>query len=160
MFRYITAITMAAALALPVMAQDAERTATANDMEILRQKVKADKKAVVAANLMLTEAEGAKFWPIYDQYQTELDQINRRKGQLILDYANAFNKGPVPDDVASKLLTEFQAIDMAESNLRMQTMPKVIAALPPVKAGRYLQIESKIRAVINYELASGIPLIE
>lgn len=160
MINFITAFTVAAALALPVMAQDAERVAAANDMEILRQKIKADKKAIVAANLMLTDAEGAKFWPIYDQYQVELEQINRRKGQLILDYADAYNKGPVNDDTAKKLLSEFQAIDMAESNLRGSTMPKVIAALPPVKAARYLQIESKIRAAINYELASGIPLVE
>jgi len=35
-------------------------------MQILRDKVKADKRLVVAANMDLNEAEGKAFWPIYD----------------------------------------------------------------------------------------------
>jgi hypothetical protein len=162
MIKYITAFTVAAALALPVMAQDAERVAGASssDMEILRQKVKADKKLVVSQNLMLTDAEGAKFWPVYDQYQSELDQINKRRNQLILDYADAYNKGPINEATAQKLISDFQKVDSDEAMLRSNSMPKIMAALPAVKAARYMQIESKIRAAINYELASAIPLIE
>ena len=43
-------------------------------MEILRQKIKADKKLVVAANLKLTDAEGTAFWPVYDAYQKDLQR--------------------------------------------------------------------------------------
>jgi Spy/CpxP family protein refolding chaperone len=162
MIKYITAFTIAAALTLPVMAQDAERAGNtgSTDMEILRQKIKADKKLVVSQNLDLTDAEAAKFWPVYDQYQSELDQINQRRRQLIMDYANAYNKGPVPDATAEKLIGDYQKIDSDEAMLRSNSMPKIMAALPAVKAARYMQIESKIRAAINYELASGIPLIE
>jgi len=162
MIKYITAFTIATALAVPGMAQNAERAGNAGstDMEILRQKIKADKKAVVAANLMLTDAEGAKFWPVYDQYQTELEQINKRRNQMILDYADAYNKGPVTDATAQKLIADWQTVDGDESRLRANAMPKVLAALPAVKAARYAQLESKIRAAINYELASAIPLVE
>ena len=31
--------------------------------------------------------------------------------------------------------------------------------LPVKKAARYLQIENKIRALIKYDLASGVPLV-
>lgn len=162
MIKYITAFTIAAALAVPVVAQDAERTATASstDMEILRQKIKADKKAVVAANLSLTDAESAKFWPVYDQYQSELDQINQRRNKLIMDYADAYNKGPITDATAQKLIADYQKVDADEAMLRANSMPKVMAALPAVKAARYMQIEGKIRAAINYEFASAIPLVE
>ena len=64
-------------------------------MEILRQKVKADKKLVVAQNLQLTDAEGAKFWPLYEAYQKDLQAINQRLLAAIAAYADAYNKGPV-----------------------------------------------------------------
>jgi hypothetical protein len=154
--RLVTAIAIAAALAVPAMAQDA---GTAN-MEILRQKVKADKKLVVAQNLNLTDAENTAFWPVYDAYQKDLQQINQRVTALIGAYAAAYNKGPVANDAAKKLIDEAVAIDEAEVQLKKSAMPKILAALPAAKAARYVQIENKIRAAIRYELASSIPLVE
>ena len=144
-------------LAQPVIAQ--EKAADSN-MEILRQKIKADKKLVVAANMQLTEAEAKKFWPVYEAYQQDLQKLNKRLGQLIVDYAQAYNKGPVPDATAKKLLDEALAIEDAEVKLKRSYVPKLEKALPEMKIARYIQIENKIRAVINYELAAKIPLVE
>ena len=154
MTRLMTALAIVAGLAVPAMAQ------TNTDMEILRQKIKADKKLVVADNLMLTEAEGTTFWPVYEAYQKDLQQINQRLTTVILAYADAYNKGPVTNDVAKKLLDEVLAVDDAEAKLKASYVPKVLAALPATKAARYIQIENKIRAVIRYELAAGIPLVK
>jgi hypothetical protein len=156
MMRILTVLALAAGLAAPVMAQTA---GTAN-MEILRQKIKADKKLVVAQNLNLTEAEGTAFWPVYDAYQKDLQAINQRLASMIQSYAAAYNKGPVTNETAKKLLDEALAIDDAEAKLKSTTVPKVLAALPAMKAARYIQIENKIRAAIRYELAAGIPLVE
>jgi hypothetical protein len=130
------------------------------NMDILRQKVKADKKLVIAENLQLTDAEGAKFWPVYDAYQKELQQINERLTAVILAYAEAYKKGAVPDATAKKLIEDAAAVDDAEAALRRTSVPKILAVLPAAKAARYLQIENKIRAVIRYELAAGIPLVQ
>ena len=159
MMRFVTACAIVAGLAVPAMAQTAAATATTN-MEILRQKIKADKKLVVAQNLTLTDAEGAKFWPVYDAYQKDLQALNQRMTAMIQSYATAYNKGPVADDVAKKLLDEALAIDDAEAKLKNSLAPKVLAVLPAAKAARYIQIENKIRSVIRYELAAGIPLVE
>jgi hypothetical protein len=129
-------------------------------MDILRQKIKADKKLLVAQNLQLTDAEGAAFWPVYDAYQKDLQQINQRLGAMVVAYAGAYKKGPIADDVAKKLLDEAVAIDGAEAKLKGALVPKVLSALPATKAARYLQIESKIRALVRYELAEGIPLVQ
>ena len=59
----------------------------ADNMQILRDKIKADKKLVVATNMELTESEAKKFWPIYDEYQKELQKINRRIVNLLDSYA-------------------------------------------------------------------------
>ena len=79
---------------------------------------------------------------------------------VILAYATAYNKGPVANDVAKKLLDDALAVDEAEAKLKGSYVPKVLAALPATKAARYIQIENKIRAAIRYELAEGIPLVE
>jgi hypothetical protein len=156
MRRLTAALTMVFGLTTLALAQ----TPAPTNMDILRQKVKADKKLVVAENLMLTEAEGAKFWPVYDAYQKELQQINERLKAVILAYADAYNKGPVTDATAKKLIEDASAVDDAEATLRRTALPKILAVLPAAKAARYVQIENKIRAVIRYELAAGIPLVQ
>ena len=156
MRRLVTACAIVVGLALPATAQT---TGTTN-MDILRQKIKADKKVVVALNLKLTDAEGAAFWPVYDAYQNELQQINQRLTSVVLAYADAYNKGPVANEVAKKLLDEALAVDQAEARVKESYVPKILAALPATKAARYIQIENKIRAAIRYELAEGIPLVE
>jgi Spy/CpxP family protein refolding chaperone len=161
MFRLI-AFALAAGLAAPAMAQTpaAPPASATTNMEILRQKVKADKKLVVAQNLSLTDAEGAAFWPVYEAYQKDLQQINQRLMTAIRAYADAYNKGPVTNETAKKLLEESMAIDEAEAKLKSSSAPKILAALPATKAARYIQIENKIRAAVRYELAAGIPLVE
>ena len=158
MTRLVMALALAitAGFAAPGMAQT---TGTTN-MDILLQKIKADKKLVVAQNLQLTDAEGTAFWPVYDAYQRDLEQINKRLTTMILAYADAYNKGPVANDVAKKLLDESLAIDDAEAKLKSSSAPKILAVLPVNKAARYIQVENKIRAVLRYELAAGIPLVE
>ena len=141
-------------LALPATAQ------TATDMKILADKVKADKKLVVAANMQLTEEEAKGFWPVYEAYQKDLAGINNRLIGTIKNYADAFNKGPVSDEAAKKLLNQAIAVEEAELKLKRSYVPKLEKVLPGTKVARYIQIETKIRALIRYELAAQIPLVE
>ena len=155
-FVRILVIMLAAALAAPVVAQDKGNA----NMEILRQKIKADKKLVVAENMQLSDAEAKAFWPIYEAYQKDLDQINARLGQAIMSYAEAYRKGAIPNDVASKLLDEALSIEEAQTQLKRSYVPKLNKALPAAKTVRYIQIENKIRALVNMELADNIPLVK
>jgi len=131
----------------------------ADNMQILRDKIKADKKLVVATNMELTEPEAKGFWPIYEQYQKDLQKINQRIAKLLESYADDFRKKSLTDDKAKKLIDEAVAIDQAEANLKTAYAPKLGKALPVKKVARYLQIENKIRAVIKYDLAQGVPLV-
>lgn len=154
------AIAAATLLAGPaVLAQEAQDQA-ANNMEIVREKVRADKKLLVAANMELTESEAAAFWPVYEAYQKEIADLNQRTLKVIESYADVYNQGAVSDDAAKKLLDEALAIDSAEVDLRKSYVSKFSKVLPAAKVARYYQIERKIRAAINYELASGIPLVK
>jgi hypothetical protein len=131
----------------------------ADNMQILRDKIRADKKLVVAGNMELTESEAKGFWPIYEQYQKDLQTINQRMANLLESYADDFRNKSLTDDKAKKLINEATAIDRAEANLKSTYAPKLSKVLPVRKVVRYLQIENKIRAVVKYDLASGVPLV-
>jgi hypothetical protein len=143
-------------LAIPAAAQQKP----ADDMQILWDKVKADKKLIVANNMQLTESEAKDFWPVYEQYQQDLIAINQRIGRLIEDYAADYRGNTLTDEKAMKLINESVAIEKAEAELKESYIPKLSKVLPAKKVGRYIQIENKIRALVKYQLADGIPLVQ
>ena len=160
----VIVFTIAALISLPALAQGKPSAGsgqpTASDMQILAEKIKADKKLVVAANMQLTEAEAKGFWPVYDAYQKDLQGINQRLMGVIKKYADAYNKGPVSDETAKKLINEAIAIEDAEVKLKRSYVPRLEKVIPGMKVARYLQIENKIRAIGKYELAANIPLVQ
>lgn len=131
------------------------------NMEILKEKIKADKKLVVASNMNLTDAEAKNFWPLYDGYQKELEQINQRLLTTVKSYADAYNagKGEISNDTAKKLLADALGVEESEVKLRQSYAAKLGKVLPATKVARYLQIENKIRAIVRFELAAQIPLV-
>lgn len=142
-------------LAVPLAAAQVKTDAT--DMDALRNAVRADKKALVTSMLNLTDAEAKKFWPIYDAYQRDIDVANRRRNMVVVDLVGASK--PISELYARTLANELIGADEAEIKARRVMHNKVLKALPPRKAARYLQLESKIRAVQAYDIAVGIPLV-
>ena len=131
----------------------------ADNMQILRDKLKADKKVLVAANMELTESEAQGFWPLYDQYQKDLQQINQRIANLLESYAADYQKKSLTDEKAKQLIEEAVAIEQAEAQLKSTYAPQLSKVLPVKKVARYLQIENKIRAIVKYDIVSGVPLV-
>ena len=140
----------------PVFSQDKP----ADNMQILLDKIKADKKLLVADNMKLTEQEAKGFWPVYDAYQKDLAQLNARIKNAVKAYADAYNKGAVSDETAKALLNEALGIEEAEVQLKRSYVPKLEKVIPTAKVARYLQIENKVRSAVKYQLASEIPLVE
>ncbi len=130
-----------------------------DDMQILLEKIKADKKLLVATNMELAESEAKGFWPVYEQYQKDLAAINRRILNLIESYAADYRESTLTDEKAKKLIDELVAIEQAEAGLKTSFVPKLRKVLPEKKVARYLQIENKIRAAVKYELAAQVPLV-
>jgi Spy/CpxP family protein refolding chaperone len=145
-----------ASVAAPIaFAQD--KTGDVTDMQALRAAVKGDKKAFVAKTLDLTPAEAKKFWPIYDMYQRAIE-ANNRKRALVVEAVVAKDQD-LTNAYAKNLATEAISNDEAEIRARRALQNRLMKALPPIKAARYLQLESKIRALQEYDIASTIPLV-
>jgi hypothetical protein len=130
----------------------------ADNMEIVKEKVKADKKLFIASNMELTESEAKAFWPVYEAYQAELGKLRDRDSNLIDEFAANF--GTMSDDVAKNLLDDSLSIDSGYLKLRQSYLAKFRDALPDTKVARYYQLENKIEAVLRYEQAKRIPLIQ
>ena len=145
-----------ALVASPVCAE--EQKADTTNMEILREKIQADKKLVVAANMDLAEAEAKAFWPIYQEYQAKLTKINERMLKIIVNYAENYKS--MTNDIAQKLMKESMAVEKERVALKELYLPKFQKAVSAMKAARYFQIENKIQAAVQYELAGSIPLVQ
>ena len=139
-------------------ASDAKHAATDIDLEILRDTIRANKKALVAANLDLTTEEKEKFWPVYDRYQKELTAIHDRYLHIIQDYTTSFET--LTDEHAKKLLDDYLAVEADRVKLRTEYVTQFSAALPGLKVARFYQIENKMDAVLRYDLAATIPVVK
>ena len=132
----------------------------ASNLEIIHEKLKADKKLIVAKYMELTESEAKKFWPVYEEYQNDLKKNNDRLLRLLESYATDYKNKSLTDEKAQKLLDEWIAFEQDEGKRRSAFAPRVLQALPPKKAARYLQIENEYRILLRYDLASTVPLVQ
>jgi hypothetical protein len=141
-------------IAFPAFAQEV----TKNTMDSVRDALKAQKRAFIAVNMQLTDAEDAKFWPVYDSYQKDMETMNQKIGDLILDYAK--NYETLTDPKADELVKKNLSLENEILQLKKSYLPKFGAVLPAKKVARYYQLENKIQAVGRYDLAEKIPLVK
>ena len=166
--RAVSRIVLVATLAaVPAIAQQAAAPAAPGyaaergspaAVAAFRDAVRADKKAVVAKNMELTEAEAKKFWPLYEAYQKDLDKVTQRQNKAILDYVN--QSSTMTDANAKRIARELLDADAEEQRLRERQLKRLYAILPARKAIRYLQIENKIRTLGHYDMGAQIPLVQ
>ena len=128
----------------------------ADNMELLREKARADKKLVVASALNLTEGEAKAFWPVYNSYQSDMVTYYDRVTKFLDTFAQSY--GSMNDETATKLLGEFLKLEADHVSILKSYAPKFQRVLPPVKVVRLYQVENKLRALLHYELAKQIPL--
>ena len=89
------------------------------DLDLLRQDLRSKRKQLIAANLKLTDAEATKFWPVYDQYVTELVMINDKKFALIQEYAD--NWGTMTSEQSLSFIRRWLDSDIATAQLGRST---------------------------------------
>ncbi len=158
MKRNIIVMLMVTALMVALGGIAAAQDQIADNMELVKQKVRTDKKLFIAENMALTEAQAKEFWPVYESYQAELEKNFERMAKLIELYAE--NYETLTDEMAKKIVNEWFAIDDKELKLRKSYLPKFQKVLPDIKVARYFQLERKIFATVDYAMAANIPLFK
>lgn len=134
------------------------QSASEQDIKLLRQDIRSQKKQLIAANLKLTDVEATKFWPVYDQYSAEMASIGDQRYALISEYAQNF--GSLTDEQALSLINRSLALDEAIVQLRIKYVPIINKVLPGTKTATFFQIDRRITGLIDLQVASQIPLVE
>jgi len=125
-------------------------------LEATRTQIQADRKAVVAKAMSLTDEQGAKFWPVYNEYRESMRKVDDKLVQLANDYFQ--NTDKMTDQQSQSMLTQWMNLNAEKVNVRKNYVKKFTKAIPVNRVIRFYQVENKMDAVINYELAASIPL--
>jgi hypothetical protein len=134
-------------------------TQTLDDyIEIARDVLNTEKKAAVAEAMELNDEESAPFWDLYNEYSMETNRIHNQRIALIKDFANNFEN--MSDQKADELWQGALSYQQQLLKLKKSYYKKFKKIITPGKAAKYFQIENKIEALVNANLALEIPLIE
>lgn len=143
---------LALTMTMPLMAQSQN-----DEIELTREMVQTERKAIVAANMVLSEAESRNFWPVYNDYVAEVRKVNDRRARLIVDYARTYEN--LTETQAEAFLKESIEIDKAELKVKESFLPKFRKVLTSKRVARFYQIENKLDTIIDFGIASEIPLV-
>jgi hypothetical protein len=144
------------ALALALLAGSAVGQQT--EVGILLDSIRANRKALVAVNLELSDEQAKSFWPLYDKYLSELGQNQEKVAAVIEEYTKSF--ASLPDDKAAQLTKDYLAAEAGRVQLRQTYLPQFEKVVPGRTVARLYQLENKLDAVIRYDLAGRIPVID
>jgi hypothetical protein len=127
-------------------------------VDLLRKDVKKDKVTIISELMDLGPEESAKFWPVYNDFDTALTALADERIALIRMYSE--NYSSMTEQTATKLATGVLDLDAKRNQLKRQYFEKMTKALNAILAARFLQIENQLEKVIDLQIASSLPVIE
>jgi hypothetical protein len=125
-------------------------------IEVARSVVKVDRQTAIVAAMNLTEDESKAFWPLYHHYRTEMDKVGDDLMKLVLDYAKFYPA--IPDKHARQMLQTYTDLQRRQVETRARYLHKFGKILPPDKALRFAQIETRLDLLVHLQLAAAVPL--
>jgi hypothetical protein len=117
---------------------------------------RADRKALVGANMNLSKPQADAFWPLYDAYEAKMDRIEHRHAVEVNAFAEHYAALTAQD--ADRKLDEVIAIRQERLDVQKEFVPKFRAAVSSINTTRFFQIDNKLNAMIQCALAQALPL--
>ena len=131
---------------------------TDEDIQMLRKDIRSQRKQIIAANMPLSDAEAEKFWPVYEQFVSDLVKINGTKYALIKQYVQT--KGALSDTEAQAAVDQWVSVDESVAELRKKYIPQFRKVLSAKNTALFYQLDRRVQLMIDLQLASSLPLIE
>jgi hypothetical protein len=131
-------------------------TVTDEDIALLRKDLRAMKMQVIGQNMSLSDTEAPKFWPIYNHYVKDLQEVNNQKYALLKQYAEMWET--MSDEDALIYVRHWLEADGEAQALRLKYVPVVSQVLPGRKAATFFQLDRRLNMLIDLQLFSQIPL--
>lgn len=130
---------------------------TRDAVETLRADLKADRKATIAEAMQMTDSESAAFWPIYDSYRADVDKVNDRVVELVLEYGDLYPN--VPEAKATEMLNRYSKAEADLLKVKRKYLKKFGKVLPPSKVFRFAQLDNRFDLGTRVGLAAAVPLM-
>ena len=140
----------------PAVAQDASAQDTKGQRRLDIAAARADRKAVIGQNMNLTTAQSAAFWPLFDAYEAKMDKLDDRHAAEVRSYAEHYQT--LTGEDAAEKLDEVMAIKQARLDVQKEFVPKFRAAVASINTTRFFQIDNKLNAMVQCEIARSVPL--
>ena len=125
-----------------------------------RSAIQTDRQNIVNQYMDLTEQESKDFWPLYREYRAKVSKLDDQVVELIINYGESYNNQSVSDEQAAQMLTDYLKLEEEELKLQKDYVKKFSVILPAKKVTRYFQLENKLDAIVEFDLAGNIPLVE
>jgi hypothetical protein len=125
-------------------------------VELLRSDVRQQKAEMVGTVMQLSAADAAKFWPIYNEYDTELSKLNDLRVANIREYASTYSQ--MTDQKADELIRKALKYHQQRSELLATYYERIRLALGGITAARFIQVEDQLLLIIDLQIDSGLPL--
>ena len=127
------------------------------DLQLLRCDPRSGEKKILAANVPLTETEATKFWPVYDQYAAEMSKHYDNFYAVIKDYAA--NQKTLTDAQAADMVKRWSQIQVEVAQTRQKYVPLIANVIAGKKAALFFQIDRRLYALMDLQIASQVPLV-
>jgi len=128
------------------------------DIQMLRKDIRAQRKDLIAVNMRLMPDEAEKFWPVYEQYISELVATNNKKYALIKQYVQT--DGVFTDAEAEEAVGQWVALDESVAALRRKYIPVFRKVLSPKNEAMFYQLDRRVQLMIDLQLMALIPMVE
>ena len=126
--------------------------------ELLRSDLRSQKIAIITEMMEFTESEDAKFWPIYREYETELEKINDDRLALIKEYAKSYES--ITDAIADRLARGALDLEGRRHQLKVTYYDRFKTALSPKTAAKFFQVENQILLLLDLQIAASLPIVQ
>ena len=126
-------------------------------MTLLRENLAQEKAQILGGVMQLTPAQAAKFWPIYDEYDTELNKLNDLRLENIKSYAREYSQ--MTDEKADQLTNQAIDFQRRRTDLLSKYYERVKGALGATKAAQFLQVEHQLLSLIDLQIDQRLPIV-
>jgi hypothetical protein len=126
--------------------------------ELARTQMRMDKKDAIASVMVLNDSMAKIFWPLYNQYEMAYSKLMDDRIAIIEDFAHNFKS--MSDAKATELMNRSFANKDGITDLMKAWSKKFTKAVGAQKTLTFMQAENKILVLVDYSLASDIPLYQ
>jgi len=141
----------------PATAQTPEELNTREYIALLRKDVSAEKAKLLGMMMQFDAQDAAKFWPIYRDYDAELNKLNDLRVANIKEYARTYTE--MTNEKADELIKNAMAYQKQRDELLAKYYERVKQELGAITAARFVQVEHQLLTIIDLKIDSALPVV-